>query len=318
MTATLRPPAKDSDDRRVLRFSSMEILGFSDSASTWSESPTPTTPRTTKRGRHEATVADLAPVDIGGPLTRGNVRWWLVTVILLLVAGLAGLGYLVYRRPMVQELASIETVLAQASDLASAIPVLEQFNKNMPDADPSRGTSELFAVESSARSLFEASGQLESSHADMKTAASQASTSVLDGIRLATEAHSYRAALLPVLQTPDLETDPDLIELDEAARMFGDWQLGFNNVRGALPDAVLADVTQQLDILSGDLASIMGRYVDALREDDRVQAEKVRADLGLRLEEIESQLDTTLADVQTRVDIRIEEALAALDQVLEG
>lgn len=317
MTATIKPPDKRSDERRALRLSSMEILGFSDAESTWSDSvPTEETSSVSRRGRHEATVADLIPEELGGRLTGGNIRWGLVAMTVLLVAGLAGLGYWIYQRPQAQEQTSLATLTSQASALQSAIPALDQRSDELLTADPSAGSGALDDVERAARSLFATSSDLGSSQVEVRTAASQASGSALDGVRLTTGAGSYRAAVVPMLAAPELETDPELIELDEAARQFGDWQLSFDNVRTALPDAVLPDVNQQLDILSGDLPSILGRYVDALREDDTTAADEVMADLGERLGAIRDELDESLAEVQTRVDARIEETRLALDRIL--
>jgi hypothetical protein len=152
----------------------------------------------------------------------------------------------------------------------------------------------------------------------LRRAASEAAGSALDGVRLATEAHAYRAAALPSLAAPEFETDPSLIELDEAARDFGDWQLAFDVVRTALSERVMSDATQQLDILSGDLNAFLTRYVDALREDDRAGAGEVVSDLETRLEEIGEVLERSVEEVQTRVSIRIDETKGALDRLLRG
>jgi hypothetical protein len=316
MTATIKPPDKGPAERRRLRLSSMEILGFSDSSSTWSESTLPPVPGETRRGRHETTVADLQPEDFGGRLTGGNIRWGLVTTLVLLFAGLLGVGVWLSQRTGAEERASLTTLDSRATDLAAAIPTLEQASDQLLDAGPSQRAVDLLTLESAARGLFEASGDLGNTRTDFRSAASQASSSTLDGIRLATGARSYRSAVIPLLEAPALETDPEIIALDEAARQFGSWQLAFDDVRTALPDGVLSPVSEQLDILSGDLATILGRYVDALRQNDETEAERVLADLDDRLTTIEAQLDATLVEVQTRIDVRIAEANEALSRIL--
>ncbi len=203
-----------------------------------------------------------------------------------------------------------------AFELESALPTLEQFNTGLIATDVPTETSGLATLEATARSLFAASADLGSSQTGLRAAASQASASTLDAIRLATEARSYRAAVLPMLTPPELETDPELIELDEAARQFGDWQLGFDNVRTALPENILSDVTQQLDILSGDLSTLLGRYVDALREDDPPAVERVMSDLSERLAAVDGLLESELGAIQTRVETRIGEARQALDRIV--
>ena len=88
MTATIKPPKGAS--HQTLRFSSLESLGFSDAAFTWSENLPEVTE--TSRGRHEATVADLKPLEFGSHLSRGNTRWSLVFLAVLIIGGLGALG----------------------------------------------------------------------------------------------------------------------------------------------------------------------------------------------------------------------------------
>lgn len=246
------------------------------------------------------------------------MRWGLVAMILLLIGGATAAGLWLYQRPAAQEASSVASLTAQASELESALPTLEQFNTDLIAADVPAEASGLATLEATARSLFAASSDLGNGQTGMRTAASQASGSTLDAIRLATEARSYRAAVLPMLTPPELETDPELIELDEAARQFGDWQLGFDNVRTALPESILSDVTQQLDILSGDLSTLLGRYVDALREDDPAAVERVMSDLSERLAAVDELLESELGTIQARVDTRIAEARQALDRIHSG
>lgn len=335
MTATIRPPERGSHTRGPLRVTSLETLGFSDAVSVWSDTRpriplTPSVPpvgdgRVVRRGRHEAppppepdTVADWVPAEFGGRLTGSNIRWALVAVIVTLVAGAAVFGYWLYQRPgSLQEASTIE-VTARATALETALPALEEFNSGLLTADPITGTSSLFAVESEARALFEASGGLATSQSELRRAASEAAASALDGIRLASETHSYRVAVLPILQIPDLVTDRSLIELDEAARSFGDWQLSFDNVRTALPESVMSDVTLRLDVLSTDLPSFLTSYVDALREDDSAAARTAVSDLSARLDEIGESLADSVEGIQTRVSLRIEETRQALHRLLQG
>ncbi|HEX6221733.1 MAG TPA: hypothetical protein VF115_11615, partial [Acidimicrobiia bacterium] len=108
----------------------------------------------------------------------------------------------------------------------------------------------------------------------------------------------------------------NLVELDEAARGFGDWQLRFDEVRTALPDQTMTAITEQLDILSGDLPRILSRYMDALREDDETLASSVLADLATRLSDIEDLMVESLAQIQTRVADRMADTQRSLGLVL--
>lgn len=328
MTATIKPPErKTSVHRRPLRFSSLETLGFTDATSTWSDTPrvvVPQHPQTTGevpiRGRHEAGPDPLSswhPEEIGGRLTGGNVRWGLVSILVLVLAGAGALGYWLYQHPTSLEQASLATLTEHARSLRASIDNVETFNSALLDDTESPATADLFAVEAEARALFNSSGSLDGSATTLRSAALRAASSTLDGIRLASDAHSYRAAVLPILAAPRLETDPELIALDEAARQFGAWQLSFDQARSALPDQVLPDVTQQLDILSGDLTSILGRYVDALREDDEAAANGALLELNSRLAQIQGFMNEAIRDIQERVSSRLAEVRESLGHLLD-
>jgi hypothetical protein len=323
----MKPERKTSVHRRPLRFSSLETLGFTDATSTWSDTPrevVPQHPQTTGevpiRGRHEAGPDPLSswhPEEIGGRLTGGNVRWGLVSLLVLVLAGAGALGYWLYQRPTSLEQASLATVTVHAQSLRASIDKVETFNSTLLDDTASPGTADLFAVEAEARALFNSSGSLDGSATTLRSAALRAASSTLDGIRLASDAHSDRAAVLPILAAPRLETDPELIALDEAARQYGAWQLSFDQARSALSDQVLPDVTQQLDILSGDLTSILGRYVDALRRDDEAAANGALLELNSRLAQVQGVMNDAIRGIQDRVSSRLAEVRESLGQILD-
>lgn len=319
MTATIkRPGRRTAAQRRRIRFSSLETLGFTDVASSWSDSPDVASE--TPRGRHLGTppkaeeIADWRPHDFGRRLEGSNVRWGMVTAIVLLLGGLAGIGYWLYQRPVAVEQAAEADLASQTKTLEAAIPLLAELNHGLLSAEPISEPTNLDSVETVARDLFDTSGLL--TEIELRSAASKAASSALDGVRLIRETQAYSSAVLPMLEMPPLETDRDLIALDEAARSFGDWQLGIDNMRTALPDGVLGDVTQQLDILSGDLSSYLGRYVDALRQDDVTAVNSVLGSLRARLDAISDVLAESVGDIQARVQVRIDETATALGQIV--
>lgn len=324
MTATINPPDKGTKPRRrPLRFSSLEVLGFSDAESVWSEPPANTLSvpdhDTLFRGRHEAgpdPLAGWSPEDVGSRLSGSNIRWGLVVVATLAIAAAAAFGYWLWQRPVAEAQASQQAVTGQAASLQADLAALDQINRALTDDQIDAGPGALDRIETEARALFEASGALPSTGSDVRTAASQAASATLDGVRLLRGASAYRAAVTPALAAPALETDPELIALDEAARAFGGWQHDFDDIRTALPAGVLSEVTQDLDILSGELATIMGRYVDALREDDQPGAQSVLLDLTNRLSQVGRSLDESLENVQERVGNRITEAGNALERIV--
>jgi len=315
MTATIkRADRRSTVRRRRVRFSSLESLGFTDVARSWSDSPI--MGDELPRGRHLAEppkaeeMADQRPQEFGRQLAGPNVRWGMITLIVVVVGGLAAFGYWLSGRPAAVELSARIDLATKAETLQTALPLLTELNRGLRDPEPAIGLESLDSVESVARDLFTISGSIAEN--DLRSAASQAASSTLDGIRLIRGTYAYRSAVLPILNTPILETDRDLITLDEAARSFGTWQLAFDNVRTALPDEVLSAVTQQLDILSAELTSFLGRYVDALRQDDRASVESVLFSLGARLDETEQLLWNMVDEIHARVQTRIDETVAAL------
>lgn len=314
MTATIKPPSDEEVKSRPIRFSSMESLGFSNPSSIWSDSTTPETIEFAPSAQD--TVADWRPGEFETQLTGGDFRLGVFLTSLILVVGVAAGAFWLYQRPAADATASNEVVVENARQLESSLGGLETFNADLAEAELENDMSLLFAADSAARALFDASGDLPESASDTRSAAAAASSATLDGVRLAGDAHTYRLAVWPMLAAPELETDPSLIELDEAARTFGDWQLRFDDVRTALPDSVMPDVTAQLDVLSGDLSKTLSGYVDALRQNDSAGADAVLGSLSTRLDVIRENLDSALIDTRSRVEQRVAEARAEIQSLL--
>lgn len=295
----------------------MESLGFSDATFTWSDSPRPVVaPPPVPVDRPADPLGGWQPAEFGGRRYEGSdFRWSLLVVFVIAIAGVGAFGYWLYQRPAAEAIANAAAVSTTAADLGIALPALETFNATLTDVETTADTAQLFELDAAARALFDASAALASDSIETRSAAASAAGAALDGVRLAGDTHSYKMAVLPVLSPPALETDPTLIELDEAARAFGDWQLRFDNVRTALPDGVLPGVTQQLDVLSGNLSAILTDYVEALRSDDQTAVQSVMTAFTQKLDQIGAQLSTAVAEAQSRVTSRIADTRAALAQL---
>ena len=315
MTATIKPPDGEVKSRPI-RFSSMESLGFSNPSSIWTDSGPTDADRPQTPTKELDTVADWQPGEIEDQLTGRDFRWGLLLGSVLILAGIGAAGLWFYQRPSAQAAASTQTVLESAVQLESALGGLETFNADLPETNVEGDPTLLSDADTAARALFDASGDLPASDSDYRSLAATASSAALDGVRLAGEAYSYRLAVLPMLTAPELETDPNLIDLDEATRSFGDWHLRFDNMRTALPDGVLPDVTEQLDVLSGDLTATLGDYVDALRLDDSAAATSVLTSLSTRLDTVRGALDSAMVETQSRVEQRLSEVRSALELLL--
>ena len=332
MTATIRTPdprqARHAKaKRRRTRFSSMESLGFIESPTTvstsWFAPQTPAPPEVpreapgTKRGAHERTVADLEPNDTTEFLVRRNIRWGLVTVVVLLLGALTAGALWLWQRPAVMADSALAAVESAATDLEPELMSLSDLASELssPGLDSTVFTDQIRSVDQQARELFNAAGALPASAAAFRTAAADTATSALDASRLIGDAVAYRSTVVQILVPPALETDPELIALDDAVRTFGTWQQNFNEIRSALPDGVMSQVSQELALISGTMEATQGRYIDALRDDDPEGAADALGDLADRLVAAEGLLWTSLAEIETKAGELIDESLQGVTEL---
>lgn len=298
----------------------MDSLGFTDRHDTWSDSiyldvealelqltssdaTSPAlVPVPQKRGRHEAIPVAPDPFDDWAPqpmvrrLERGNTRWTTVLSVLLLLTSVgAGVYWFGYEQPRVESLQAVQATTLAAQELSvqlSAVP-------------PSTGSQDwgevrVGAIESAARELFEAAGALPDERADLRRASISASNDALALVGLLNEANGYRNATGVVLVPPALQTDPELIELDEAARSFGDWQARFESGLSVLSSNEFGDVDIRLETLAARLPVALQDYVDALREDDMAGAQAVVESISDELEDIGRQMEASLETIRAK------------------
>jgi len=298
----------------------MESLGFSDINSMWSDSPIrvaaaqrPAPPPPVE----DELITDWEPTDIGARLWGSNMRWGVLIAALVLMIATGGVAFWLYQRPQAEATAAEASLDAEVAALANSLPRLEELDAALAGHTDDLSAIDVTAVGQAARDLFEAGAALPASASDARFLATGAASSALDGVRLAEEARAYALAVTPILEVPPLETDPALVALDDAIRSFGDWQVWFDDVRTALPDSVHPRVTEQLDVLSGDLSQILRSYVDALRDDKRASVTAIVADLEGRLADLRTFLVSEIGEAADRIAGRVEEtreALRGLDQ----
>jgi len=301
----------------------MESLGFIDnpgSASTWTTSAVSSAPRKAPGLHTPATdpFSDWQPTEIGARLLRGRVRWGLLTGLLLIAAGLIGIGLWIYQQPAVLAAEALTEVREEATALQPGLETLRELNNDLLNQDVTTNamTSQLLLVAGTARDLFAGSANLPSLESASRSQAADAATETLDASGLLGDAYAYRGAVVPILAAPSFETDRELIALDEAARRFGEWQLKFDTVRSELPSGTLSAVTNQLAVVSGDLDALQTRYLDALRERDITRAISAVDELNDRLGGAEALLWSGLSDVQAMVRLRINQASSNIDSLL--
>lgn len=299
----------------------MESLGFSDNSSVWSDrSRSRSDPG--HRGRHESGVEvprdqpDEDWSDLGRRLGGTDTRWGMVVFVVLALAAASGLAFWLYQRPGRDAEAARSELQARAESVVGLLPELEALNSQLAYADSTGATTALASLDEAARSLFEISSDVPDDSAELRATAVHAAGSLLDTIGLVDETIAYRQVLMPVLVAPELETDPNLIELDQAVRDFTEWQANLDSARSALRSGVMPDLTSQLDQLSADMPSTMSAYVDALRIDDQRAATSVVSDIAQRLAAIGQDLETSLADTQQMVSEDVVEIRQTLQPLL--
>lgn len=317
MTAT-RPSSHA--DRRPRLFS-MELLGFMDNPgmATSSSNVAQDESLTSRFSPHDPSrIADRAPSEVGRDLLTRDFRWSVLIALVLIGAGITALGAWVTQRPIADRAAALEGVRASASDLRPFVAEMNAVNGGLTAGvvEMAAINATLTRVDGMSRQLFTSSASLPRAEATHKARATEASADALDATRLLREAYAYRSAVLPVLAAPVLETDPALIQIDEAVRQFGAWQTRFDGVRTALPDGFMESATAELDSISAQLDSMLGAYVDGLRSDDAASAADAVSALERRLASAETSLFTALSDVQTRVQRHIDSALFSLDLLI--
>jgi len=249
-------------------------------------------------------------------LLKGRVRWGLAITLTLLVAGLSVLALWLYRQPQVAAAQGLLQTQEIAADLDARLSALEDLNRSLlgDDLDPTEATSVLLAVDESARDLFRSSAELTSAPSAIRSRAADAAGEALDAASQLGDLIAYQAAIAPFLAAPQLETDPTLISLEEAARLFGEWRAELDQVRAALPDGVLPEVATELTLVSAEMDTFQRQYLDSLRTG--TGATGALEALSRRLAEVEQSLEEALISAQAEVAARIERSRDDLEALL--
>ncbi len=229
----------------------------------------------------------------------------------VLATGLSAVALWLYHQPEAAAAQALARVEAAATDLEEGLQGLVELNASLgSDQDLTRATTILLMVDDQARALFQYAAELPPASAELRASASEAATEALDAAHKLDDIIAYHTAVTPLLVPPPLETDPELITLEEAARVFGEWRTHFDRVRTALPEGVMSEVSASLDGIAAELDDIQRQYLDALRL-GVIASEPIQR-LSLRLGETGRVLEAALAASQDSVTQRLERARIAL------
>ena len=221
---------------RFARFPSMESLGFSDA-------PTEATVTYVDTGQLVASVLttrptaptgdmvqDLwdsteldAPIDARLEADRARPQASpsqiqmepRASCVLVIATALGSISYWLYQRPGAVAEASVAVVEDQATELSAALDGVAEIGEQL-SAPRSQSISQpriCSTVDSAARGLFDASGDLPGSETATRSLAADAASLSFDVSRQLRDGLAYRGALEPLLLAPALETDPALTDL---------------------------------------------------------------------------------------------------------
>ena len=328
MTSTTKPPRRKRSRARA-DSNLMETLGFSDSGHAWSDTPpTPPKPRYTppivppqpvKRGRHEAPPNDAEPEpeiawdtgEVETRLTGGDIRWVRGLAITLIILGIGIAGYWAYLQLRAEgSVAGRSAVQSIAVDLDSALADLQG---TVALADVEQPLTEINTL---ARELFSAAGQLGAGDEALGEAATGASAAVLEATRALEETTFLQRAISVLAAPPLIETDPEALPLEEAIQRFGDWQSGLStaSLRPGLEE--LSPVVAEFDGLVADLDGYLSDYAAAFTDDSVEGTTAVVAEINDRLEELRSVSEASTEAALTKAHTLVDEARAKLASIL--
>jgi hypothetical protein len=315
----------------------MEYLGFAEASTvsyaTPSPKPVPAPSRLVSTSLRSATTVeemwdttelqaesmmDWAPISVDTKRLNKRVRFKVLLGWIVALAAVGAAGYWLYQVPgATADLAVVEVEADVAALDAALSPMLAVTAALTPEFDQitldlGSATS---AVDQTSRDLFAAAADLPDSELALRSNVTQAATDALDASKTLNTAAAYLGAVIPILTGPTLETDPELVELADAAAQFAAWQAHFDTVRNVLPGTVLLPVTEELAEVSTDLAAIQTAYLDGLREGNRPAALQAVRDLEGRLNDAWSLLVSQTESVKSSITASAQSAQESLNLV---
>jgi hypothetical protein len=269
---------------------------------------------------HAPSLEDWMPQSFGSKHLGGRrFRWPMVLLATVVVVGVAGIGYRLYRQPADDAAAAIGAVLSEAEaldlSLREVAPLVDDIDLDrLPEAN--RDASVYMALGDRARTMFAASASLPADDSPARTVAADAAEIAIDASKQLMDLTTYRTALEPALTLPVLETEPELTDLTTATEAFTQWRAGFESVRAALPAEVAPQASAALDQLSAGLDQTQDAYLEAMRTDNRGAAVEALGTLRAELQGVRQAMITDLEAVSGTVSDLIDQAREELAGLL--
>jgi hypothetical protein len=259
-------------------------------------------------------LADWEPDEMDRNHLGRRLRWKLIVFWIFLISIVAAACFWAYQRTVAADESALAAVTSDSEALYDSLTPLLQVTAAIVPGDEialdlGAATTD---VDNASRALFSSSAALPAAESEARAAATEAATLALDASKSLSSTAAYLGAVTPVLTGPDLITEPDLVELTDAAGEFGDWISQFESVRSILPENAFAAVSAELAGLSLQLEGIQSSYLDGLREKDQVLAQAALAHLEAELTEVSNLLDEETASFKETISESVAAARESL------
>jgi hypothetical protein len=219
-------------------------------------------------------MMDWKPVDMERRLNK-KVRYPFIAIWVVIIGVIVAGGVWIWQNSDSTSATAFAAVQDAAAELAATLdPLIAAAGSIDPAAEtiPDTILPSAADTDEASRTLFSMSAELSTAHATSRSLAADAATQTLNATKNLTNTAAYIAAITPVLTTPSLITEPELIDLGSAATDFGSWRARFDLVVSNLPEGVLSPMTAELRDVGENLETIQGAYLDGLRADDQTAA----------------------------------------------
>lgn len=302
----------------------MEVLGFTetpatvyDARLTWVETEASVAVPPALEPAEDF-ISSWLPSEVGAAFLGKRIRWGMVGSLALIVLLVGAAALWVYQRPAAEMAQARQEVTEAIASIQPGLSRLREANSTLDAAtlDGAGASAASLAVDSGVRRVFEAAGGLGDTDADARTRLIAVSGEVAEAMRRFSDAVAVRSAVIPALTPPDLLTDPGMVQLEDAAAAFADWQARYESLREALPEATFREVAEAMAALSANLTAHQRLYLDSLAEGDEATATGVVERIGTDLAAIEGLLMSALSATREQVDTAMASAEREFGQIL--
>ncbi|MCI0679493.1 MAG: hypothetical protein L0Z63_10705 [Actinobacteria bacterium] len=292
-------------NRSAPRLSTMEMFGFIDTPTVVASEHRTTPPMSLVADPFD----DWTPGDLA--LAGRRFRWSRLFVVLVAGVALGVSTFWAWQRPMALAEEARRLVVPAVETLVADLVALPDLTA--ATIDPTTVNTMMLSIDDDLRAVLETTPVV--ADPEVRTLLSTLVADAARAQRRFVDVYTYRTSALVTLTAPGLETDPAMVDLEEAAAVFADWQTGLVEMRRSLPGDVLPEVDDVIDELIVSVKGAAGRYLDAIADDDPVAATRVIDVLEDDLDRTGRMLTAGLSGAQEEIETAVREAATTLDLI---